>query len=64
MLNQRRTLGIAIIATLLMCVVPALAVYEVGDIVEDFTLNDAYGNPVSLSDFEGLTIVLAFWTPS
>jgi cytochrome oxidase Cu insertion factor (SCO1/SenC/PrrC family) len=36
-------------------------VYEVGDHVEDFTLNDAYGNPVSLYDFIGTAILLNLW---
>jgi peroxiredoxin Q/BCP len=35
--------------------------YVPGDPVSDFTLNDAYGTPVSLSDFEGKVIVINFW---
>ena len=34
---------------------------QVGDIVEDFTLPDQDGNPVSLSDFKGKTVVLFFY---
>jgi peroxiredoxin len=36
--------------------------YIVGDTVADFTLNDAYGTPVSLYDSDGLVIWLVFWT--
>ena len=32
-----------------------------GDLVEDFTLPDQDGNPVSLSDFKGKTVVLFFY---
>lgn len=41
---------------------PAEAAYEVGDPVADFTLNDADGTPVSLSDYEGMVVWLVFWT--
>lgn len=34
---------------------------QVGDVVEDFTLPDQDGNPVSLSDFAGKTVVLFFY---
>jgi peroxiredoxin len=37
------------------------AAYQVGDTVSDFTLNDSYGNPVSLSDFEGMAVMFNFW---
>jgi hypothetical protein len=40
----------------------AQAAYQVGDHIGDFTLNDAWGNPVSLYDYEGLVIWLVFWT--
>ena len=38
------------------------AAYEVGDFVEDFTLNDHLGNPVNLSDFDDHVILLNWWT--
>jgi peroxiredoxin len=41
---------------------PAEAAYEVGDPVADFTLNDADGTPVSLSDYAGMVVWLVFWT--
>ncbi|RLB37508.1 MAG: hypothetical protein DRH30_13085 [Deltaproteobacteria bacterium] len=41
---------------------PAEAAYEVGDPVSDFTLNDADGTPVSLSDYEDMVVWLVFWT--
>lgn len=34
---------------------------QAGDLVEDFTLPDQDGNPVSLSDFAGKTVVLFFY---
>ena len=40
----------------------AEAAYVVGDPVADFTLNDADGNPVSLSEFDGMVVWLMFWT--
>jgi peroxiredoxin len=41
---------------------PAEAAYVVGDPVADFTLNDADGMPVSLSDYAGMVVWLVFWT--
>jgi len=40
----------------------AQAAYTVGEYIADFTLNDAYGTPVSLHESEGLVIWLVFWT--
>ncbi len=40
----------------------ALGVYQLGDTVADFTLNDHLGNPVSLYDFYGKVIWIALWT--
>jgi hypothetical protein len=52
-------------ACLVMCllVVPAFAQpqYEVGDQVNDFTLLDSGGNPVSLSNYPGRIIFMIFW---
>jgi hypothetical protein len=36
--------------------------YVVGDHIADFTLNDAYGTPVSLYDYDNVVIWLVFWT--
>ena len=41
--------------------VPAQAQYQAGDTVGDFTLNDAYGTPVSLFDYQGQVVWLTFW---
>ena len=35
--------------------------YQPGDYVADFTLNDAQGSPVSLSDFDGHVVVINWW---
>ena len=39
----------------------ASTMFPQGTAVPDFTLNDLEGRPVSLSDFRGKTVVLAFW---
>ena len=46
---------------LIASAVPSYAVYHVGDLVADFTLNDSNGNPVSLYDFMGMTVLINFW---
>lgn len=46
---------------LLTVAAPTLA-YEMGDVVEDFTLTDLNGQEVSLYDFEEQIIVLNFFT--
>lgn len=33
-----------------------------GTIAPEFTLNDQFGNPVSLADFRGKTVVLYFYS--
>ena len=40
---------------------PGEAQYQVGDTVGDFTLNDAYGTPVSLYDYQGQVVWVTFW---
>ena len=48
---------------LILCIIsPLLATYQVGDLVDNFTLNDDQGNPVSLYDFTDAVIVLDFWS--
>jgi cytochrome oxidase Cu insertion factor (SCO1/SenC/PrrC family) len=54
-------LSLCIFVLIVFATAPAEAQYQVGDPVADFTLNDAYGTPVSLSDFEGMVVVLNFW---
>jgi peroxiredoxin len=52
----------ALLLLLALSAAPAWPLYEVGDTVEDFTLLDLEGNPVSLYDFSGDIIVLNFFT--
>jgi len=52
---------VAISVMMLALVGAAHAQYVVGDPIADFTLNDASGTPVSLSDFEGMVVLLNFW---
>ena len=53
------------LCVLVLIIVPAADAeipYVVGDTIADFTLNDAYGTPVSLYDSDGMVILLNFWT--
>ncbi len=57
-----------LVFSILLLLMPTLAsaAYELGDTVENFTLLDLDGNPVSLNDFEGDVILLNFfatWCP-
>ncbi len=47
---------------IVLAAAPVEAAYEVGDPVSDFTLNDADGTPVSLSDYQNRVVWLVFWT--
>lgn len=59
-----RTAALALCVLMLTVVATADAEipYVVGDPIADFTLNDAYGTPVSLYDFENMVILVNFWT--
>jgi len=55
-----------ILVVSLLCAASAVATYEVGDTIDDFTLNDLNGLPISLSDYAGDIIVINFfatWCP-
>ena len=54
-------LTLCVLVLTLFTAAPVEAQYQIGDPVADFTLNDAYGTPVSLSDFEGMVVLLNFW---
>jgi len=62
--GSMKSVTLALCALLLSVVATAGAEipYVVGDPIADFTLNDAYGTPVSLYDFENMVILLNFWT--
>lgn len=60
---MRRSVMAALILGFLSCG-SVWAAYQVGDTVADFTLNDSYGNPVSLYDFEGMAVLMNFWQDS
>jgi peroxiredoxin len=49
-------------ACCLICLSSGVQAYEIGDVVENFTLTDLSGQSVSLSDLEGQIIVLNFFT--
>ncbi len=59
---------ITLALSLVIILVPgiALATYQIGDAVDDFTLPDPQGQPVSLSDFAGQVVLINFfatWCP-
>ena len=45
----------------LVLVLPAGAVYQIGEHVADFTLPNAYGVNVSLYDYKDFIVVMPFW---
>ncbi len=49
------------ILILFMLPLIALAQYEVGDYVDNFTLPDANGNLVNLYDYSDRIVVIPFW---
>jgi len=57
-----KRVAVAVSLMMLAIVGVAHAQYQVGDPIADFTLNDADGVPVSLSDYEGKVVWLMFWT--
>lgn len=59
---KRVALAVCALMLIVMAAADAEAAYIVGDTIADFTLNDAYGTPVSLYDSDGLVIWLVFWT--
>ncbi len=69
--TSQRSLSAPLGALLLLCALlllaqPAQAGYQLGDTIDDFTLNDLSGTPVSLSDFAGDIVLINFfatWCP-
>jgi cytochrome oxidase Cu insertion factor (SCO1/SenC/PrrC family) len=55
-------LALCVLVLTVMAPADAEAAYIVGDHIADFTLNDAYGTPVSLYDSEDMVILVNFWT--
>ncbi len=51
-----------ILAGLMMTGSAAFGAYQVGDHVADFTLPDAFGNSVSYYDYNGMVVMINFWT--
>ncbi|MFC1555788.1 redoxin domain-containing protein [candidate division KSB1 bacterium] len=51
-----------ILFLLLLLPVLSTAQIQVGQQAPDFTLNDVSGNSVSLTDYQGYTVVLYFFT--
>ncbi len=61
MIKQVNILPVLAIILLLMQGSDSFGYLQVGDTATDFMLQDSYGNSVSLSDFSGEIILLAFW---
>lgn len=57
---MRKLLGLLAVI-LLLIPFAAMAEYQVGEHVDDFTLNDAYGTSVSLYDYSDRIVVIPFW---
>jgi len=57
-------LALCVLMLTVVATADAAVPYIVGDHIADFTLNDAYGTPVSLYDFQDMVILLNFWTPT
>ncbi len=57
---MRKLLGLLLVV-LLLIPFTAMAEYQVGEHVEDFTLPNAYGIDVSLYDFSDRVVVIPFW---
>ncbi len=61
-MNLRTLFLVAFVISLdLILVSSAFAEYQIGEHVNDFTLPDAYGNPVSLYDYQDQIVILTFW---
>jgi len=58
-----RTLSIpAVVFALIVSMTgPASAVYQVGDHVNNFTLPNAYGQQISLYDYQDCIVMMPFW---
>ena len=61
---KRVALAVCALMLIVVATADAEVPYIVGDSIADFTLNDAYGTPVSLYDFQDMVILLNFWTPT
>lgn len=53
--------GLFILAAALLVAQPAAAVYQTGDIVDEFTLPDPTGQPHSLYPLLATATVVLFW---
>ena len=51
-----------IVSLLLITTTTAPAAIPEGEAAPDFTLDDIYGVPHSLSDFAGKVVIVTFWT--
>ena len=61
-MRMRTMIFTAVIFLLILGVAgPASALYVVGDHVADFTLPNAYGQQISLYDYQDRIIVMPFW---
>lgn len=59
---MKRSVFAYLIVSLLLISTTAPAAIPEGDPAPDFTLNDIYEVPHSLSDFAGKVVIVTFWT--
>ena len=55
------TIAVMVLALIVTLAGPASALYLVGDHVNDFTLPNAYGQQVSLYDYQDCIVMMPFW---
>ena len=62
-ISYKFSLPFLILVTTVILLLPdcSAQVYEKGDIVDDFTLLNEMGDPVSLSDYDSWAVLLSFW---
>lgn len=62
MMNAKFRYTALILAGLFLTGSAVFGAYQVGDHVEDFTLPDAFGESVSYFDYDGMVVMINFWT--
>ena len=61
-MNFRTLFLVVLVFSLCLILVSSVfAEYQIGQHVNNFTLPDAYGNQVSLYDYQDRIVILTFW---
>jgi len=59
---MKKLLLLLLVLPILLLSIPAVAQYQVGEHVDDFTLPDHNNRPVNLYDYQDRIVVLGFWS--